>query len=140
MRLINGSPMYEHMGMEVIDAGEGRSSLRLQAGPELQSIYGMLHGGVAATIMDSACGIALGTLLEAGEICVTVDLRINYICNLKEGTLLAEGRVIHRGSQTGVTRAEVRDAAGTMIAVGMSTHFISAPGGVRMAEECNTES
>jgi uncharacterized protein (TIGR00369 family) len=134
-RAINGSPMYLHMGMEVLDAGEGRSRLRLKAGPSLHSIYGMLHGGVAATIMDSACGIALGTLLEPGEICVTVDLRVNYICNLKEGTIFAEGRVVHRGGQTGVTRAEVTAEDGTLIAVGMSTHFISRPGGVRMVGE-----
>ena len=132
--LINSSPIYRHMKTEVLDAGEGRSRLKLEATPELHSLYGMLHGGVAATIIDSACGVALGSLLDKGEICVTVDMRVNYICNLKEGVLFAEGRVIHRGGQTGVTRAEVKDGDGNLIAAGMSTHFISRPGGVRRAE------
>ena len=132
--VLNKSPMYTHMQMQVLDAGDGRSKLMMKAGNELHSVYGMLHGGAAATIVDSACGIALGSLLGQGEICVTVDLRINYISNLKEGTLTGEGRVIHRGKQTGVTEAEIKDEGGNLIAVGMATHLICAPGEVRMAD------
>jgi uncharacterized protein (TIGR00369 family) len=132
--VLNGSPMYCHMQMEVKEAGEGHSLITLNARQQLHSLYGMLHGGVAATLLDSACGIALGSLLEPGEMCVTVDLRINYIANLKEGTLEGRGRVIHRGKQTGVSEAEIRDQAGNLIAVGMSTHLICAPGDVKMAD------
>ncbi len=138
-RALNGSPMYRHMRMEVRDAGEGRSMVTMEVGDQLHSLYGMLHGGAAATILDSACGIALGTMLEPGEICVTVDLRINYISNLKEGTLTGEGRVIHRGKQTGVTEAEITDQGGNLIAVGMTTHLICAPGEVRMADYPKTD-
>lgn len=131
--LLNGSPMYRHMKMRVVDAEDGRSRLEMQADSSLHSLYGMLHGGAAATVLDSACGIAVGTTLEPGEICVTVDLRINYIANLKDGLLVAEGRVIHKGRQTGVAQAELRDDDGSLVAVGMSTHLICAPGGVRMS-------
>lgn len=124
---LNSSPMYRHMQMEVIDVGEGRSKLTLQGRKELHNLYGMLHGGVAATIVDSACGIAVGSLLEPGEICVTIDLRINYIANTGEGTLIGEGRVVHRGGRTGVARAEIRDEKGNLIAAGMSTHLIYRP-------------
>jgi uncharacterized protein (TIGR00369 family) len=132
--LLNSSPMYRHMRMEVQDAGEGRSRITLKATEQMHTLYGMLHGGVAATILDTACSIALGTLLEPGEISVTVDLRVNYISNLKEGTLACEGRVIHRGKQTGVSDAEVRDEAGNLVAVGMCTHLICAPEDVRRAD------
>lgn len=133
------TPMYCHMQMEVQDASEGHSLVTLNAREQLHSLYGMLHGGVAATIVDSACGIALGSLLEPGEMCVTVDLRINYISNLKEGILVGEGRVIHRGKQTGVTEAEIKDEAGNLIAIGMSTHLICAPEDVKMASYPDTE-
>jgi len=134
-QLLNNSPMYRLMKMEVVDAGEGRSKLTMEAGERLHSVYGMLHGGAAATILDSACGIALGTLLEPGEVCVTVDLRVNYISNLKEGNIVAEGRVVHKGRQTGVAQAEVRDEQGNLVAVCMSTHLICGPDGVRMATD-----
>jgi len=132
--VLNKSPMYRHMQMQVQDAGDGRSKLMMKAGKQLHSVYGMLHGGAAATILDSACGIALASLLGPGEICVTVDLRINYISNMKEGTLIGEGRVIHRGRQTGVVQAEIRDDKDNLIAVGMSTQLICRPGDLRMAE------
>lgn len=133
--VLNSSPMYRHMNMKVLDAGDGRSKLEMKTSKDLHSLYGMLHGGATATIVDSACGIAVGSLLEPGEMCVTVDLRINYISNLKEGTLTAEGRVIHKGKQTGVATAEITDEKGNLIAVGMSTHLICGPGDVRMATD-----
>ncbi|HEY5532092.1 MAG TPA: PaaI family thioesterase [Candidatus Anoxymicrobiaceae bacterium] len=132
--ILNNSPMYCHMKMQVVDAGEGRSRVEMQADKTLHSLYGMLHGGAVATIMDSSCGIALGSLLEPGEICVTIDLRINYVSNLREGTLIGEGRVIHRGKKTGVTEAEIRDSSGNLIAAGMATHLVCDPGDVRMAD------
>jgi uncharacterized protein (TIGR00369 family) len=134
MGILNNSPMYRHMQMLVLDAGDGHSKLEMKAGKELHSLYGMLHGGVAATILDSACGIALGSLCEPGEMCVTVDMRINYISNMKEGILVGEGHVIHKGRQTGVVEAEIKDERGNLIAVGMSTQLICRPDDLRMAD------
>ncbi len=133
--VLNNSPIYQHMGMRVLEAGHGYSKLELDACSQLHSLYGMLHGGVPATIIDSACGIAVGSMLEPGEMCVTVDLRINYISNLKEGVIYAEGRVLHKGRQTGVAEAEVKDESGNLIAVGMSTHMILTPSDVRLLDQ-----
>lgn len=132
--LLNNSPMYLHMGMRVLGAGEGHSRVELDACSRLHSLYGMLHGGVPATIIDSACGIAVGSMLGPGEVCVTVDLRVNYISNLREGVILAEGRVLHKGGRTGVAQAEVRDEVGNLIAVGMSTHMVLGPEDVRVVD------
>jgi uncharacterized protein (TIGR00369 family) len=123
----NNSPMYRHMQMEVKEVGEGRSRVTIRGRKDLQNLYGILHGGAAATIVDSACGIAVGSLLKPGEICVTIDLRINYIANVGEGILTGEGRVVHRGRRTGVAQAEIRDQEGNLIAAGMSTHLIYKP-------------
>ena len=136
--LLNNSPMYRHMRMHVVDAGEGRSRLTMEVSDDLHSLYGMLHGGGPATIVDSACGIAVGTMLEPGDMCVTVDLRVNYIASLKRGTLVADGRVVHMGKKTGVAQAEVRDQDGNLIAVGMSTHLVCGPEDVRMADKTRT--
>jgi|YNPNPStandDraft_1061719.scaffolds.fasta_scaffold36966_2 uncharacterized protein (TIGR00369 family) len=122
--LLNASPYYRHIGMRVVECLEGTSRLELQAKECVQNLYGTLHGGVLASLVDSACGVALGTLLEEGEFAVTVDLRINYLCAASAGLLLAEGRVLQRGRNIGVAEADVRAAGGTLIAKGMTTHFI----------------
>lgn len=121
---INASPFYRYMNMKVVRAGLGESLLEMDTKPEMRNLYGILHGGAITTILDSSCGIALGTLLGEGEITVTVDLRINFISNIAGGKLIGEGKVIHRGKQTGVTEARVRNEKGNLIAVGMSTHLI----------------
>lgn len=135
--LINDSPFYRYMGMKVVEAADGRSKLVMKLKPEMHNLYGICHGGAIATILDSSCGIALGTMLEAGKVVVTVDMRVNYISNLGSGELVGEGRVIHRGAQTGVVSAEVRDRRGELVAVGMSTHLICSPGDLRMADYCD---
>jgi len=122
--LLNESPFYRHLGMEVVEAGEGRALLRLPIRGELKNLYGILHGGVIAALLDSSCSIAVGTLLGPDEAAVTLDQRINYISNAKEGVLYGEGRALHRGRFTGVGQAEVRDENGNLVAAGMTTSFV----------------
>ncbi|RJP26271.1 MAG: PaaI family thioesterase [Actinobacteria bacterium] len=122
--LLNGSPFYRHIGMEVVEAGEGRARLHLPVKEELKNLYGILHGGVIAALLDSSCSIAVGTLLGPDEAAVTIDQRINYISNVRDGVLYGEGKALHRGRYTGVGQAEVRDEDGNLVAAGMTTQFI----------------
>ena len=137
--LINESPFYRYMEMSVVDAGEGRSRLEMKVKEEMKNLYGILHGGAVATILDSSCGIAIGSMLEPGEIVVTVDMRINFISNVSSGMLVGEGQVLHRGRKTGIAEASIRNESGTLIAVGMSTHLITSPGDTRLDSSPETD-
>jgi uncharacterized protein (TIGR00369 family) len=121
--LLNASPFYRHLGMEVIEAGEGRARLRLPIKNDLKNLYGILHGGVIAALLDSSCSIAVGSLMGRDEGAVTLDQRINYISNVSEGVLFGEGKAIHKGRYTGVGQAEVRDEEGNLVAIGITTVF-----------------
>ncbi len=127
-KLLNGSPFYLYLGMEVLEAGEGRARLRMPVKNELKNLYGILHGGAIAALLDSSCSIAVGTLLGEGEAAVTLDQRINYISNVKEGVLYGEGKALHKGRFTGVGQAEVRDEDGNLLAAGMTTCYIIRSG------------
>jgi len=137
IQALNSSPYYRLLGMEVLELGEGRSRLRIRVRKDHHNLYGILHGGVIASLLDSTCTIALASLLEVGETAVTVDQRINYISNISQGELYGEGRAIHRGRFTGVSQGEVRDQEGKLVAVGMATIFIIRPGesGARVPEK-----
>lgn len=124
IRVLNASPAYRHIGMKVVLAEDGSSRIEMEVQEELKNLYGTVHGGLLATLMDSACGVALGSLLKAGESLVTLDLRINYLAPVKSGTVIAEGKVVHKGRQTGVAEATLKDETGRLAAKGMSTHFI----------------
>ncbi len=122
--LFNNSPFYRHMGMELLEATQGRSRVRLPLKEEFKNLYGTIHGGAIATLLDSSCSIAAGTLMEPGEVAVTLNQRVNYIAQPQGSLLYAEGRAIHKGRYTGVGQAEVRDDQGNLVAVGTATIFI----------------
>lgn len=121
--LLNSSPFYRFLWMEVVEAGEGRSRLRLPVKDDHKNLYGIIHGGVIAALLDSSCSIAVGTLMGPDEASVTLDQRINYISNVSKGVLIGEGKAVHKGRFTGVGQAEVRDEEGNLVAVGIVTTF-----------------
>ncbi|MEW6440180.1 MAG: PaaI family thioesterase [bacterium] len=122
--VLNASPVYAHLRMRVLAVSPGSSRVELAAAEEVRNLHGKVHGGILATLVDSACGIALGTLLEAGESLVTLDLRVNYIAPAEDGTLIADGKVVHLGRQTGVAEATVTGPGNRLLAKGMATHFV----------------
>jgi len=122
--VLNASPVYRLLDMRVLEASGGRSRLRLAVGEDIKNLYGTVHGGMLATLVDSACGVALGTRLLEGEALVTLDLRINYLLPVRSGPLTAEGEVVHKGRSTGVAEASIRDEAGRLVARGVTTHFV----------------
>ncbi len=132
--LLNGSPYYRHLGMEVVETGEGLARLRLVVKDEHKNLYGILHGGVLASLLDSTCSIAVGTLLSPGEAAVTLDQRINFVSNVREGVLYTEGRALHKGRYTGVGYGEVRDEEGNLVAAGMTTVFVIRSGESQVRE------
>ncbi len=125
--LVNSSPYYRHLGMEVTECFEGSSRMRMEVRREHTNIYGTVHGGVICSLADSTCGLALGSLLMEGETAVTLDLRINFFAPLREGEVSGIGRVIHKGGKTAVEEAEILDKDGKLIAKAVATHFILKP-------------
>lgn len=124
LSLLNNSPFYRYLGMEVLEMGDGWARLRLQVRDEHKNLYGIVHGGVLAALLDSTCSIAVGTLLGEGEAAVTLDQRINFVSNVSDGVLYGEGKALHKGRYTGVGQGEVRDEEGNLVAAGMTTVFV----------------
>jgi uncharacterized protein (TIGR00369 family) len=87
---------------------------------------GSVHGGWAATLLDSALGCAIFTTLNKGEGWTTLDLKINYVRGLTKdtGPLRAEGRVIHRGRTVATSEGDLKDGAGKLYAHATTTCMI----------------
>lgn len=95
-------------------------------GPQHYNPIGMVHGGYTATLLDSAVGCAVHTLLPAGKGYSTLELKVNYIRALtdKTGPIRAEGRVINVGGQVGVAEGRIVDAQGKLYAHATTTCLI----------------
>ncbi len=87
---------------------------------------GVVHGGFAATLLDSALGCAVHTTLKPGFAYTTVELKVNFVRPLlmSTGTVTAEGKVIHVGTRLATAEARVTDAAGKLYAHGSTTCMI----------------
>lgn len=101
-------PIASLLGMTIDEAEEGRAVFRLEPAEWMYNPIGSVHGGIAATILDSCMGCAVHTTLPAGVGYTTTDLQVRYLGAMTgdTGPVLAEGRVVHAGRR--VATAEGR--------------------------------
>jgi uncharacterized protein (TIGR00369 family) len=87
---------------------------------------GTVHGGYAATLLDSCMACAIQTLLQAGQGYTTMEIKINYVRALtdKVPKVLAEGKVIHAGRRAATSEGRLIDENGTLYAHGTTTCMI----------------
>lgn len=92
------------------------------------NMFGAMHGGWAATLLDSAMGCAVNTVVPAGFHYTTVDLTINYVRPVTEATgeVQAEGKVVHAGRRIATAEGRLTAADGKLLAHGVTTCMIFA--------------
>ena len=124
-QLVNRSPYFELLSMKIKDVGQRFSVLEIDLGEKHLQPFGLVHGGVFASIIDAAAFWALFYEIEdqnAGA--TTVDLKLNYLAPAASGKLIAKGRQIKLGKTLGYAEAFVTDAKGKILAHGTSTLII----------------
>lgn len=123
--LLEESRFVAHCGFKLQGLEAGRCELNLPLQDVHANAYGSLHGGVVASLVDTASGVAAWTMADRGERVSTVELKVNFIAGVSamEGELKAVGAVIHRGRTTAVVEADVTDGAGRLIARSLGTFF-----------------
>ena len=92
-------PIARTLGFKVIEVEHGRAVFALEPAEWMYNPIGSVHGGVAATLLDSCMGCAVHTTLETGVGYTTTDLQVRYLrsMDIDTGRVLAEGRVVHAG-------------------------------------------
>jgi len=88
---------------------------------------GFAHGGVSASLIDSAVGLALCTMIDHGSAITTIDLQVSFLAPAKPGSLTARGRIIHKGKRTAVGDCQVTDEKGKLVSKGTATYVILDP-------------
>jgi uncharacterized protein (TIGR00369 family) len=120
------APMSQLLGFHLIEVEEGRAVF--EGLPEYRHYnpIGTVHGGFAATLLDSALGCAVFSTLAKGEAWTTLELKFNLVRPLTKdtGPVRAEGRVIHRGRTVATSEGDLKDAAGKLYAHATTTCII----------------
>lgn len=123
---VNASPYYQHLSMRLIEFSEKGSVMTMEINDNHKSVYGRAHGGAIASLADSACSLALVTVMEENEFIATQSLNVNYILPVEEGVLRAKGWVVYRGRHTAILEADIFDEAGRKVAHAHTVHVIRA--------------
>ena len=118
-----GAPIARTLNFTLTRAEHGVVEFRGYPLREFFNPLGTIHGGWAATILDSALGCAVHTTLPAGMAYTTVEFKVNLIRPITDrtGEVVCVGKVVHAGRTTAVSEARLEDASGKLLAFGTET-------------------
>ena len=116
-------PILSTVGFELDEVEEGRVVFALEPGEHHYNPIGSVHGGVYATVLDSATGCAVHSVLAAGVGYTSLDLNVKFLRGMTTGTgrVTCEGRVVQRGRRTALADASLTDSQGRLLATATST-------------------
>ena len=123
-------PIAALLGFEIRSIEKGAVTFTLIPTEEHYNPIGMVHGGVAATLLDTVMGCAVHTTLPAGVGYTTLDISVRFqrAVTIDTGTVVATGTVVHAGRRTATAEARlVAEATGKLLATATSTLLIVTP-------------
>jgi len=121
-------PIFKALGMAMLEAERGRVVFGYTPMLEHYNPLGSVHGGIAATLLDSVMGCCIHTTLPAGQAYTTVEIKVNYVRAMtdKTGPVRAEGKVINVGARIATSEGRLYDGAGKLLAHGTTTCLVFA--------------
>lgn len=121
-----GAPIGETLKFRLVEIAEGHAVFEAEPGPHAYNPIGSVHGGFAATLLDSACGCAVHSKLRADQIYTTLELKTAYHrgMTVDTGTVRAIGSVLTMGRRTAFAEARLVDANDRLLASATSTLLV----------------
>jgi uncharacterized protein (TIGR00369 family) len=118
--------MARTLGYDVSEAGNGRVVVTATPKDVHLNPAGTVHGGLAATMLDSCMGLAIQSTLEKGAGSTTLEFKISFVraVTTETGPIRAEGMVISRGRRVGTAEGRVTDGRGRLLVHGTTTCLI----------------
>jgi uncharacterized protein (TIGR00369 family) len=114
------------LGYDVVEAEAGRVVVTAEPTADHLNPAGTVHGGLAATMLDSCMGLAIQSTLEKGVGSTTLEFKISFVRPItpETGLLRAEGTVLSRGRRVGVADGRVTDSKGRLLVHGTTTCLV----------------
>jgi len=119
-------PITATLDFASFDVEDGRVVVTLQPQEFHYNPIGTVHGGVVATLLDTAAACAVHSTLPAGVGYTSLDLTTKFLrpVTIESGLVRCEGRVVHRGSRTALAEASLTDRSGRLLATATSSCMI----------------
>ena len=119
---LHSNDVAKMIGMELVDIAPGEATITIKMRDQLRQPHGVLHGGITATLIDTAMAFAVITRLTDGEKATTVDLTVHYVRPHVEGALSCTAKVVRAGRRIITLTSEAFNEEKKLIATAMSTY------------------
>lgn len=125
-RELPAPPLAVLLNFDLVEIDEGRATFAVEPAEYHYNPIGVVHGGLAATLLDSAMGCAVHSTLPAGAGYTTLEIKVNFIRAMtgETGRVRCEAKVVHAGARTATAEGRVIDEAGKLYAHGTTTCLI----------------
>ena len=133
--VVRKSPFPEHMAMRLTEMDFDMADVEIELGKSHLQPFGLVHGGVIATAIDTATFWAVFMRIPEDAGLVNIDLKLNYLRSITKGILRAEGRTIRSGNSICYSEAKVYDQDRELIAHGTSSMMILPGKGLELRTE-----
>jgi len=121
-------PAAALLGWEALSIAPGYVRVCYTASERFHNPMGTVQGGFLAAMLDDAMGPALFTLLDEGQHAPTLEMKVSFLRPAREGTLIAEGRVVHRGGSVAFLEGTLATEGGDIVATATATaRIVGAP-------------
>ena len=117
-------PLGDMLGIVAEQKAPGRSRMRLTVDPTWNNPNGVLHGGVVYTLIDYSMGGAVVPSLAEGQHCATIEVQVNYLTAVREGTLWVDTTVVKQGRNIAFLESKVWDNGARLVATATGSMFI----------------
>jgi acyl-CoA thioesterase len=97
----------EHVGLRFTEMDDGYSRGVVEVTEDLKNPHGVVHGGVLYTMADTGMGAAVYTELDAEESCATIEVKINYLQPVEDGTVVCETEAVDKGRSVAYLESEL---------------------------------
>lgn len=123
---LEAAPMARLLNIKVVEVEEGRVVVTAEPSLEFENGLHIAHGGFAATLLDTALGCAVNSVMPAGKVFTTLEMKINFTRAIARntGTLTCSAATVHAGARTATAEGRIVDADGKLYAHGSATFIL----------------
>lgn len=124
LELINSSPYFRLLDMRVSEMCVGRAVVEMAMSPKLRNCFGGIHGGVYASVIDTAAYWAVYGDVDEDSGFTSIDVSVSDLSSLQEGTIIVKGTSVKAGRSLCLAEASVFAGDGRLLAHGTSKMMI----------------
>ena len=132
IEMVNTSPYPKHLRMQLVSISVDQAVVKLNTEQCHLQPFGIVHGGVLATLIDTATFWSVFLRLPEDAGLVNIDLKLNYLKSISTGLMTTQGRCIRAGRSINYAEASVKDKEGNLIAHGTSTLMVLPGKGIQV--------